>query len=131
MPAAHLGVCGGVGCQRRTLGFVEGSDASGALGGLWRGRMPAGALEVGCQRRTWGFVEGLDASGALGVRGCQRCTWGFVEVSDASGCTWGFVEGSDASGALGGSWRGRMPAANHNPVCLNYMARRLEERRGT
>ena len=33
MPAAHLGVRGGVRCQRRTRGFVEGSDASGALGG--------------------------------------------------------------------------------------------------
>ena len=80
---------------------MGGSDASGAQGGLYRGRMPAGAL------------------------------WGFVERSDASGCTWGFVEGSDASGALGGLWRGRMPVANHTPVCLHHMAMRLEERLGT
>jgi len=67
-------------------------------------------------------VQGLDASGR---------TWGIVERSDASGCTWGFVEGSDASGALGGLWRGRMPVANHTPVCLHHMAMRLGERLGT
>ena len=54
MPFAQLGVRGGVRCQRRTWGFVEGSDASGALG--VRGG-------VGCQRRTWGLVGGSDASG--------------------------------------------------------------------
>ena len=53
----------------------------------------------------------------LGVRGGVRC----------QRRTRGFVEGSDASGALGGSWRGQMPASNHTPVCLNHMARRLEE----
>jgi len=83
MPAGALGV----GCQRRTWGFVEGLDASGALG------------VRGCQRCTWGFVEVSDASGR---------TWGFVEGSDASGAlggSWrdwmpavhlGFVSGSAA-----------------------------------
>jgi len=53
----------------------------------------------------------------LGVRRGVRC----------QRCSRGLVEGSDASGALGGSWRGWMPAAKHTPVCLNHMARRLEE----